>query len=84
MRSHRFRSSDITEYQRRLHPPHSVGLNPAVLREYETGKFFTEIFNHIIALKLAMHQNVKADALLKLDALINLLSNKGIVGFMRY
>ncbi|MNY34638.1 hypothetical protein D3C86_1689940 [compost metagenome] len=64
---HRFRTRHITEDDGRTHVTRAVALHPRMLGEGETGKLFTEILHHVIALELTMHENIEANFLLPAD-----------------
>ncbi len=64
---HRRRAVDVAVQDRRPHAPAAVGLHPAVLRGEEPVELFGEVLHHVVALGLAVHQDVEAELLLKCD-----------------
>ena len=62
----------VAPYDRRLHTTGAVGLHPSVLGEQETVEVLAEVFDHIVTLEFAVHEHVKADLLLMLDAGVDL------------
>src|SRR5690606_25209600 len=80
---HRFRSGDIATDDGRLHTARPVALYPTVGGMCKPGQLLAKIFDHIVPLKLSMHQHVEADFLLPANGPFNLLSYQGIVLFRR-
>ena len=64
------------------HIPRSVALNPGVLSEDETVKLFTEVLNHVIALRLSVDEKVKPDFLLETNDFLNLLLDELLILFL--
>ncbi len=57
---HRVWAFDVAKNDRRFDTSRSVALNPTVLGEREPGQLFAEIFDHVVALGLAMNEHVEA------------------------
>src|SRR5882762_3834007 len=66
---HRARPRDVTEDDRRLYIPSAVRLHPAVLGECEAGQLLAEVLDHVVALKLSMHEHVETEIFLQFDRL---------------
>ena len=57
----------------------SVALHPALLREQHPGELLTEVFDHITALELAMHQHIQSDLFLEADHVLDLLPEERFI-----
>ena len=75
----RLGTAHIAPDDRRLDAAGAVGLHPGVLREQETVEVLTEVFDHVVALKLPMHQHVESDLLLLGHHIVDLTSNEFVV-----
>jgi hypothetical protein len=69
---------------RRLHAARAVALYPAVRRGDEAAEMLGEELHHVVALGLAMDQNVEADLFLRLDDAADFLTHLLVVFLMRY
>src|SRR5699024_10801846 len=61
---HRPRAADVTENQRRLDAARTVALYPTILGEGKAVELFAEILDHIVTLRLAMHEHIDTQGLL--------------------
>src|SRR5690606_30543015 len=80
---HRRGPGDVAVDDRRLHAARAVALHPAVAGEGEAVELFAEVLDHVVALELAVHQHVQADALLLAYAAFGLGGDEGLVPFRR-
>ena len=76
---HRLRPGDVAVDDRRLHVPGAVRLHPAEAREGEAVELLAEVLDHVVALRLAVHQHVEADLLLQPDDALDLPSHRLLV-----
>ena len=72
-------ASDISPDDWWFHPTHTVRLNPSVLTEEVARQVLTEVFNHVIALKFTVNQDIKVHFFLPFDPFIGSGFHKGIV-----
>ena len=82
---HRFRPADIAKQDRRFDAARAIGLHPAELAERIAIQLLAEVFDHVIALGLAMHQNIQSQRFLLADAVGNLrLYCRPVGGFAQF
>jgi hypothetical protein len=53
--------------------PRAVALHPAILGEYKAVEKFSEVLDHVVALRLAVDEEVEANLLLEADDTLDLL-----------
>src|SRR6266851_112417 len=70
---HGMRTCHVAIDDGRTDTERSVALHPALLGEQHPGELLTEIFDHITALELAMHQHIQSDLFLEADYVLDLL-----------
>jgi len=59
--------------------PRTIALNPAILSEDEAVELFTEVLNHIVALRFTVYKQVQVELFLDLDIFLDLLLNEFLV-----
>ena len=57
-------AADVAEQDRRLHAARAVGLHPAELAERVAVELLAEVFDHVVALGLAVHEHVQSQRFL--------------------
>ena len=68
----RLRPGHVSPEQRRTRAAAAVALHPAVLGDREAVEVFGEVLHHVVALRLAVHDDVDADLLLQVDNALDL------------
>src|SRR5690606_19420654 len=63
---HRFRTINVAVDERRLDAARAVTLHPAIGGEGIAPQLFANVFDHVVTLRLAVHQHVEADLFLLL------------------
>ena len=76
---HRLRASDVAPQDRRARAARAVGLHPAVDGHVEAVEQLREVLHHVVALGLAVDQNVQAQVLLQLHDGGDLGLHRGLV-----
>ncbi|CAH0014573.1 unnamed protein product [Clonostachys rhizophaga] len=77
--SHRSRSGDVTDDDRRTDAARSVRLDPGVGGEGIAVQALTEELNHVVTLGLTVDKDIKVKLFLDLDVLLNLLLDELVV-----
>ena len=77
---HRLGTSDVSPQDGGTGAARAVGLDPAVLGGDEAVEQLGEVLDHVVALSLAVNQDVQAEAFLKGDDAGDLGAHGGVVG----
>ena len=70
------RPAHVAVDDRRLHAAGAVALHPAVAGEGEPFELLAEVFHHVVALALAVHQHVQVDLLLEPHRPLDLVAGR--------
>ena len=65
-------TAKVAKNDRRFHASGTVALNPAVLGEHVTIQLLSEVFDHVVTLRLTVDQHIQAQTLLGLYGIANL------------
>ena len=76
---HRPGPCHVAVEDRRPHAARAVALDPSGAGEGEAREAFAEVLDHVVALELAVHQNVEAEAFLPADRPLGLGPQEGVV-----
>ena len=76
---HGLGAGDVAKQNRRLDAARAVGLHPAELAESVALQLFAKVFDHVVALGLAMHQHVQAQGFLLAHAAGDFCLHGGLV-----
>ena len=71
--------ADVAEQDRRAHVARAVGLHPGVLGEDVALHLLGEVLDHVVALGLAVDEDVEADLLLEADHALDLGAHAALV-----
>jgi hypothetical protein len=80
---HRGGAGDVAEQHGRLHAARAVGLHPAVGAEGKAVELFAEVFDHVVALGLAVHGDVDAQRFLLAHRMVDLAPHRRFVVKLR-
>ena len=59
--------------------PRTVALNPSILGEDEALELFSEVLNHVIALRLSMYEEIQTNLLLEANNTFDLFLDEFLV-----
>ena len=76
---HRSRAGDVTYDYWRAGAAGAIRLDPAVFGGYEAIEQLSKVLDHVIALRLAVHEYIEAEALLQLNDGLDLILEGGVV-----
>lgn len=72
-------TADVGDQDGRADVAGAVALDPTVLGEDEAVKALAEVLHHVVALRLAVDEDIEADPLLELDDALDLLLDELVV-----
>ena len=79
---HGFRAGDVAEDDRRLDAARAVGLYPGEAGEDVAVELFAEVFDHVVALSFAVHEDVNVQLLLDFHTFADVRLHVGdVLGF---